>query len=527
MSIHTRALRSGKVVDLPIPPPRPQRLAQSKNSRAPRDNTPEPQPAPVSLPAFPVSVSPPLTPAAPAAIMLPLLPASAPSLPVPSTSAEPSGTCVVSDVTTPEIQGTPTIQETPTNCHINPVGPAEANFRRLSLPSPVSHPSPSAIPASPRKLKTQRSVFSVSSCTIQMAPPSATNNQPMRVVNNGHKEAPTFEGDVFTLEFSHDAERAGLKYAKFAKIPAEDLSEVMADSFLGWRPKSFLSTIAASIPGMPWATLMDKMRDALLGDDWASSLRAKFSRRRMRDDETFADFANSIRSLNALLANRPEALSDDKMRSILEANVNMDLDAEMRENAESLENATTLEAWCLLVEKVDKKRRINNARLDRLLAQKEKENRRPRTSGGGSSKSFRGASNNNASSSAAAPNKSSQYPGPPIPPLDPSQRTRIIVNKGCLRCRLFYTDHIATQKVCPLPDPNNLPDISEEAAAAARAKFEAAEQQGKSKGKTKAVNVVYREASDSEEYNDDTSSELSFKAGSKLLKRPLSGPSNS
>lgn len=273
------------------------------------------------------------------------------------------------------------------------------------------------------------------------------------VTNDNPKFPPKLTEGKVTVEILRDFSEAVEGYVKRQKIPPESVVEEIWDSFKSVKLRTWLRPRKDDFIALPFAAFITKIREKLLGADWAAVHARKVRARQQGATESFDDFSTAVRELNDLLLDSPHHLDDDTLRTQLIAQSLEELSTLYNKDEDKLNEIEDFDDWVDAVIEIDAERIAANNRteatLRRILAEQAAATaaKRPASNLPPSDRDSKRARKENIPSAVIPPSAR-------LPPLDPSERLLLENNSGCTKCRRVFVTH--THRDCP----NNFPDAA-------------------------------------------------------------------
>ena len=182
---------------------------------------------------------------------------------------------------------------------------------------------------------------------------------------------------------------------------------------------------------------MTEFRARWLPHDWEQSIRSKIlSARLYPKKQHFEEWAASIQSMNVSLRGTVSHLDDNRIRLQLEAGLDEDLQTAARDA--KAHDELSLYPWITKIKELDNRRIIQRKRVAEAVEEAMKSNKKPFTS---SSRYANTTASDSTTVTSTGSSLSRDYP----PKLTDEERHLLMEHSGCLKCRRFFTGHVARQ----------------------------------------------------------------------------------
>jgi hypothetical protein len=260
-----------------------------------------------------------------------------------------------------------------------------------------------------------------------------------------------------------DFENGCLDFFSSKDIEHDKQTAKILPGFRDPRIRSHINADRACIAALPFATFMDEMRDLFLAPDWEGDLCQDLMSTVM-GNSPFWDYATAIQNLNILLMGTDSYLPEDKLRHQIEVGMMDKLAKHCK--AEKVQNVDGLRPWLLEVKHVNDGLRAQSLEFEEIARNTCYESRKTNHL----SEPSRHANTNMASGSTVSPAVGTGTRGR-VPKLKASERKLLYANKGCLKCRHLFVDHVMAN--CPnnFPDPLKYKTITQAMVDTAKAQF--------------------------------------------------------
>ncbi|GJE98689.1 polyprotein [Phanerochaete sordida] len=217
---------------------------------------------------------------------------------------------------------------------------------------------------------------------------------------------------------------------------------------------------------MTFADFVKEVSKRWLPKDWEYELELKLLSMKQKDSEPFAEWVTKAENYRSGLVGTDAELDDAKFRKEIESKVCEDLRSLCREN--NTKSIKGYKAWRDTVDEYDQRRMRERQRVIALI------------------NAQRSAPKENTQRSNQPRNDS---PRTRPKRLSEDERALIIKHRGCYKCRRFYAGH--TKDTCPndWPAPD-FPTLTEAAANAAKAKYDAKHATSSTTGTRRTVAAV-------------------------------------
>ncbi|KAJ7673464.1 hypothetical protein B0H17DRAFT_1208413 [Mycena rosella] len=262
------------------------------------------------------------------------------------------------------------------------------------------------------------------------------------------------------------------------------------------RVKVWLGTkgVHEQVSKMKFEDFMIEFKKRFLPPDWELTARNDLLKSRMKDAETFSEWATEVQVLNALLVDTKGHFDLTRMRHILEAGMvdtlQRDYGSDEKAKAIPLDD---FDAWLTEVIRLDVKRVYDRKKslelateqfhAEKCKMQSHDEERATKKAHGEGHKPY---SKPNSSASASSSHAASSSSFTPLPKLTKEEKELLRKHRGCNKCRVFYAGHYSNDCTTGYPDAATYKALT----AADADKAVAATKQPKSSYKPKPVAVV-------------------------------------
>lgn len=190
---------------------------------------------------------------------------------------------------------------------------------------------------------------------------------------------------------------------------------------------------------------IESFRERVLPEDWQEKTRITLYSEMMKTEDKFLDFSNKIETINTLLVGSAHHLNKTGLRHMLESKIVPDLATRLK--CRTFADNITFCAWIREVAALDEICHDNLKRMKEFVEQASRDRERERkqrpfsepscnantSSSQANSSSARPQSSSNLSSSSGVRNRRAS--------LEPSERTLLMDNDGCLKCRRLFAGH--------------------------------------------------------------------------------------
>ena len=219
----------------------------------------------------------------------------------------------------------------------------------------------------------------------------------------------------------------------------------------GYIWENWVSIYYDELRTLPLTDFLQRFKDAFMPPEWETDVCVKLNALTQSETQTFRNYSTAVRDINSLLHGTESFLDDPKLRTRIEAGMDLTLARRARACDKKLHLIIKFQPWLDALKELDTDLQAEcaerHSELEAIMKAMQHKSHNDRGLSDPSRKYNTAPSKSVPSTNAPSHLNSKDYP----PKLTPEEGSLLINNHGCMKCHRLYVFH--TKFECP----NNFP----------------------------------------------------------------------